>query len=404
MNVVERFLKYVSFDTASDENSPSCPSSEKQWNLARFLEKEMQEMGLSHVRLDENGYVYGEIPGNDASLPAIGLIAHMDTVDAVPSASVNARIIRYEGGDVILNAEKGIVMAEKDFESLQHDKGCDLIVTDGTTLLGADDKAGISEILTFCEFVLKNPEKKHGKICVGFTPDEEIGRGANKFDVENFGADFAYTLDGGMAEEIEYENFNGASARLIVHGASIHTGSAKNKMRNAATMAMEFHALLPAHETPECTEGYEGFYHLCDMKGEAQEARLDYIIRDHDRQKFEQRKAYIRRMADYLNAKYGENTFDLTVKDSYYNMREKVEEKMEVVEKALAALSACGLSPRCVPIRGGTDGARLSFMGLICPNLGTGGRNFHGVYEYANVQEMEIMVEVLKKLVLAHEA
>ena len=252
--------------------------------------------------------------------------------------------------------------------------------------------------------MLKNPEKKHGKICVGFTPDEEIGRGADKFDVENFGADFAYTLDGGMAEEIEYENFNGASARLIVHGASIHTGSAKNKMRNAATMAMEFHALLPAHETPECTEGYEGFYHLCDMKGEAQEAQLNYIIRDHDRQKFEQRKAYIRRMADYLNAKYGENTFDLTVKDSYYNMREKVEERMEVVEKALAALSACGLSPRCVPIRGGTDGARLSFMGLICPNLGTGGRNFHGVYEYANVQEMEIMVEVLKKLVLAHEA
>ena len=401
MDVVERFLKYVAIETTSDETSETCPSSPCQWTLARYLEEEMKALGLSDVHVDEHAYVYGFIPATDPSLPAIGLIAHMDTVDAVPGSPVKARIIHYEGGEVVLNAEKGIVMQEKDFESLKADRGHDLIITDGTTLLGADDKAGIAEIMTFCEYVMHHPEEKHGKICIGFTPDEEIGRGADLFDVAGFGADFAYTVDGGAAHEIEYENFNAASAHLTVHGFSIHPGSAKNKMRNAARMAMEFHAMLPAHEIPECTEGYEGFYHLCEMKGEEQKAELAYIIRDHDRAKFEQKKERIQKIAAYLNDKYGEGTFELTVKDSYYNMREKVEEKIEVVDRALDALRACGFDPRCVPIRGGTDGARLSFMGLVCPNLGTGGRNFHGVYEYASVQEMQGMVNVLKKLVLA---
>ncbi|MBE5783430.1 MAG: peptidase T [Clostridiales bacterium] len=401
MDVVERFLKYVAMDTTSDEASETCPSSPCQWALARYLEEEMKEMGLENVHADEHAYVYGFIPGNDASLPAIGLIAHMDTVDAVPGSPIKASVIHYEGGDVVLNEEKGIVMREKDFDSLKADRGHDLVITDGTTLLGADDKAGIAEIMTFCEYVINHPEVKHGKICIGFTPDEEIGRGADLFDVAGFGADFAYTVDGGAANEIEYENFNAASARLLVHGFSIHPGSAKNKMRNAARMAMEFHAMLPANEIPECTEGYEGFYHLCGMRGEEQEAELIYIIRDHDRAKFEQKKERIRKIAAYLNDQYGEGTFELTVKDSYFNMREKVEEKMEVIERAKAALSACGMTPICVPIRGGTDGARLSFMGLICPNLGTGGRNGHGVYEYASVNEMNSMVEVLKKLVLA---
>ena len=401
MTVQERFLQYIAMDTTSDESCPDCPSSQRQWALARHLAEEMRALGLAQVRLDEHAYVYGFIPGNDPNAPAIGLIAHMDTVDAVPGSPIRPRTTRYMGGDLVLNAEKGIVMRPEDFESLRRHKGKELIVTDGQTLLGADDKAGIAEIMTFCEFVLQHPEKKHGKICVGFTPDEEIGRGADLFDVAGFQADFAYTVDGGAAEEIEYENFNAASARVLVHGFSIHPGSAKNKMRNAARLAMAFHSMLPANEIPECTEGYEGFYHLCSIRGEEQEAELRYIIRDHDRLKFEEKKTRLEKIAAYLNGQYGEGTFELSVKDSYYNMREKVEAHREVVDRALAALRACGLSPRCVPIRGGTDGARLSFMGLICPNLGTGGYNGHGVYEYACVQEMEDMVRVLEALVLS---
>ena len=400
MTVLERFLRYIALDTTSDESSPACPSSERQWELGRLLEKEMKELGMRGVRLDEHCYVYGFLPGNDDTAPAIGLIAHMDTVDAVPGSPIRPRVVRYEGGDLTLNAEKGIVMKRSDFASLDRHVGKDLIVTDGTTLLGADDKAGVAEIMTLCEYVAAHPEIKHGKICVGFTPDEEIGRGADVFDVASFGADFAYTVDGGAADEIEYENFNAAAARVLVHGFSIHPGSAKNKMRNAARMAMEFHSMLPPSEIPECTEGYEGFYHLTSIRGEEQEAELRYIIRDHDRAKFEQRKARIEKIAAYLNGKYGENTFELTVKDSYYNMKEKVQEKPQVIDRALSALRACGLTPRCVPIRGGTDGARLSFMGLVCPNLVTGGYNGHGVFEYACVQEMETMVEALKKLIL----
>ena len=400
MHVTERFLKYVALDTTSDESSPSCPSTARQWELARLLEQEMRELGLSQVRLDENCYLYGCIPGNDPAAPAIGLIAHMDTVDAVPGSPIHPRRVHYTGGDILLNEEKGIVLPASQIDATP---GQDLIVTDGTTLLGADDKAGVAEIMTLCEYVLSHPECRHGKICVGFTPDEEIGRGADRFDVAGFGADFAYTVDGGAANEIEYENFNAASARIEIHGFSIHPGSAKNRMRNALRLAMEFHGMLPPHEIPECTEGYEGFYHLCHLSGEEQAARVHYIIRDHDREKFAQKKARMEKIAAYLNEKYGPGTFDLQLRDSYYNMKEKVQERPEVVARARDALRACGVEPVSVPIRGGTDGARLSFMGLVCPNLGTGGRNGHGVFEYACVQEMELMVEALKNLVLTEK-
>ena len=354
---------------------------------------------MADVRLDSHCYVYGCIPANEPDAPAIGLIAHMDTVDAVPGSPIHPRMLRYAGGDVVLNEEKGIVMKAADYASLARHAGRDLIVTDGTTLLGADDKAGVAEIMTFCEYVMAHPEVKHGKICVGFTPDEEIGRGADLFDVQGFKADYAYTMDGGCAWEVEYENFNAASARVLVHGFNIHPGSAKNKMRNAIRMAMEFNSLLPPNEIPECTEGYEGFYHLNAFRGEEQEAELRYIIRDHDKEKFGQKKQRMEKIAAYLNDKYGENTFELTLKDSYYNMKEKVMERPEVVDRALNAIRALGMEPVCVPVRGGTDGARLSFMGLVCPNLGTGGYNYHGVFEYACVQEMQFAVEMLKKLV-----
>ncbi len=401
MQVEERFLRYISIDTTSDEACASCPSTQNQWTLARELEKEMKELGLSDVRVDAHGYVYGFIPANAQNAPAIGLIAHMDTSDAVPGGPMNARVLRYAGGDVTLNEEKKIVMREKDYPSLADKKGKDLIVTDGNTLLGGDDKAGVAEIMTFCEYVLTHPEYRHGKICVGFTPDEEIGRGADLFDVAGFGADFAYTLDGGKPSEMEYENFNAASARIIAHGFSIHPGSAKNKMRNAIRLAMEFDAMLPASERPEHTEGYEGFYHLNDFRGETQQAELRYIIRDHDKQKFQQRKERVQKIAAYLNEKYGSGTFELTLKDSYYNMKEKVQEKPEVIDRAVNAIRACGLNPACAPIRGGTDGATLSYKGLVCPNLGTGSYNHHGVFEYACVQEMEILVEIVKKIVEA---
>lgn len=399
MNVLDRFLRYISFDTTSDESSPSCPSSERQWALAQALEEEMKGLGMRRVRLDEHCYLYGEIPANVENAPAIGLIAHMDTVDAVPGGPIHPRVFRYEGGDIVLNEAQGIVMREAEFASLAGHAGKDLIVTDGTTLLGADDKAGVAEIMTLCEYALNNPSFKHGKICVGFTPDEEIGRGADLFNVADFGADWAYTVDGGRPEDVSYENFNAASARVVVHGFSIHPGSAKNKMRNALRMAIEFHSLLPANEIPECTEKYEGFYHLRHLTGEEQQAEIRYIIRDHDKEKFEQKKDRMRKIAAYLNEKYGEGSFELTLKDSYSNMKEMVQQKPEVVERAFSALKAVGLEPVSAPIRGGTDGARLSFMGLICPNLGTGGHNGHGIFEYACVQEMEIMVEALKKLV-----
>ena len=400
MPLIERFLRYVALDTTSDENCPDCPSSKGQWALAELLRDEMKALGMENVTLDEHCYVYGAIPGNDPDAPAIGLIAHMDTVDAVPGSPIKPRILRYQGGDIVLNEEKGIVMRLKDFPDLTRLEGEELIVTDGTTLLGADDKAGVAEIMTLCEYVTAHPDLRHGRISVGFTPDEEIGRGADLFDVPGFGADFAYTVDGGAADEVEYENFNAASARITVKGFSIHPGSAKGKMINAAKLAMEFNALLPYQESPEYTEGYEGFYHLCHIEGEEQQASLAYIIRDHDQEKFEKRKETFRQITEYLNKKYGEERFVLEMRDSYYNMREQVEKRPEVLERAREALKKAGLEPKSVPIRGGTDGARLSFMGLTCPNLGTGGRNYHGVFEFAVIREMEAVTEALKHLVL----
>lgn len=395
MTVIERFMRYIALDTTSDESCPDCPSSPREWPLANLLADEMRALGMKDVRVDEHAYVYGFLPAN-APGPAIGLIAHMDTVDAVPASPMNARRVHYTGGAIALDAS-GTHLLTPEARHIGHD----LIVTDGNTLLGADDKAGVAEIMTLCEYLTQHPEIRHGKICVGFTPDEEIGRGADLFDVPGFGADFAYTVDGGNIDELEYENFNAAAARVTVRGFSIHPGSAKGRMRNAATMAMQFHAMLPAHEIPECTEGYEGFYHLCGMQGETQKAELTYIIRDHDRARFEEKKARMRAIANYLNAYWGEGTFTVDIRDSYYNMREKVEENMQVVARAMDAIRACGLTPACVPIRGGTDGARLSFMGLLCPNLGTGGCNCHGVNEYASVQDMEKMVEILTRLVSA---
>ena len=395
MTVIERFMRYIALDTTSDESCPDCPSSPREWPLANLLADEMRALGMEDVRVDEHAYVYGFLPAN-APGPAIGLIAHMDTVDAVPASPMNARRVHYTGGAIALDAS-GTHLLTPEARHIGHD----LIVTDGNTLLGADDKAGVAEIMTLCEYLTQHPEIRHGKICVGFTPDEEIGRGADLFDVPGFGADFAYTVDGGNIDELEYENFNAAAARVTVRGFSIHPGSAKGRMRNAATMAMQFHAMLPAHEIPECTEGYEGFYHLCGMQGETQKAELTYIIRDHDRARFEEKKVRMRAIADYLNAYWGEGTFTVDIRDSYYNMREKVEENMQVVARAMDAIRACGLTPARVPIRGGTDGARLSFMGLLCPNLGTGGCNCHGVNEYASVQDMEKMVEILTRLVSA---
>ncbi len=398
MAVTKRFLKYVTIDTQSDEDSESCPSTDKQKNLGNLLAKEMEVLGLSDSHMDEHGYVYGFLdatPGCEKE-PAIGLIAHMDTAPSFNGTGVKPRIIeKYDGNDICLN--EGIVMETATFPNLLDYVGEDLIVTDGTTLLGADDKAGIAEILTAMEEIIKE-NIPHGKICIGFTPDEEIGRGADFFDIEKFGADFAYTVDGGAVGELEYENFNAAGGRVIVHGANIHPGEAKNKMKNASLIAMEFNGMLPAGEIPAHTEGYEGFFHLCGMKGEEEHAELDYIIREHDRVKFEQRKKLFTSVGAFLNEKYGEGTVEMIVKDSYYNMKEKLEPRMDIVERARKAFEACDVIPKIVPIRGGTDGARLSYEGLLCPNLSTGGNNFHGKYEFISVRSMEKMVAVLKKL------
>ncbi len=398
MAVTKRFLKYVTIDTQSDEDSESCPSTDKQKNLGNLLVEEMKVLGLSDSHMDEHGYVYGFLdatPGCEKE-PAIGLIAHMDTAPSFNGTGVKPRIIeKYDGNDICLN--EGIVMETATFPNLLDYVGEDLIVTDGTTLLGADDKAGIAEILTAVEEIIKE-NIPHGKICIGFTPDEEIGRGADFFDIKKFGADFAYTVDGGAVGELEYENFNAAGGRVIVHGANIHPGEAKNKMKNASLIAMEFNGMLPAGEIPAHTEGYEGFFHLCGMKGEEEHAELDYIIREHDRVKFEQRKKLFISVGAFLNEKYGEGTVEMIVKDSYYNMKEKLEPRMDIVERARKAFEACDVIPKIVPIRGGTDGARLSYEGLLCPNLSTGGNNFHGKYEFISVRSMEKMVAVLKKL------
>ena len=396
MNVTERFLKYVAFDTQSDENSESCPSSPRQLELGRFIVEDLKAIGITDAHMDENGYVYGSVPGT-AEGPVIGLIAHMDTSPDCSGADVKPRIVEYLGGDVILNPDKGIVMRAKDFERLSRSVGKHLIVTDGTTLLGADDKAGIAEILTAVEELIRD-KAPHVPIRIGITPDEEIGRGADRFDVKGFGADFAYTADGGTLGEIEFENFNAASAVVECKGVSIHPGSAKNKLVNAMQAAVDFHAMLPAQERPEHTEGYEGFSMLTRMEGDIEYARLHYIIRDHDRFKFEQKKSRFQMIATYLNERYGSGTVTVTLRDSYYNMKEKILPVMHIVDRAKAAMAAAGMDPVAVPIRGGTDGARLSFEGLPCPNLCTGGENYHGRFEYIPVEDMERCVEMLKHI------
>ena len=395
-SVSERFLRYVGFHTTSDEFCESCPSTENQLALGKALVQEMQAMGITDAFMDEHGYVYGTVPG-DPSLPTIGLIAHMDTAPAFSGEGVKARIVQYQGGDILLNEEKSIYLREQDFESLKNHVGKQLIVTDGTTLLGADDKAGVAEILSAAQ-VLLNSKEKHATVRIGFTPDEEIGRGADLFDVKNFAADYAYTVDGGALGELEYENFNAAGAVVTVNGVSIHPGSAKNKMVNSQLIAMEFNALLPEHQRPEATEGYEGFFHLTDMQGDETKTTLRYIIRDHDMEKFTQKKQLMEAAAAYLNAKHGAGTVGLSIVDSYFNMREKIEPCMYIIDRAKAAMEALGITPKVVPIRGGTDGARLSFVGLPCPNLCTGGENFHGPYEYIPVEDMEKIVELLVQI------
>ena len=395
-SVVERFLRYVSYETTSDEFSETCPSTPTQRLLGQQLVKEMLEMGIEDARIDENGYVYGSIPG-DPALPAIGLIAHMDTAPDASGANIQAKIVPFDGSDICLNEEQGIYLRESEYPALALHHGKHLIVTDGTTLLGADDKAGVAEILAAAEY-LKTARIKHATLKIAFTPDEEIGRGADKFDIPGFGADYAYTCDGGLIGEMEYETFNAAGATVDFKGLNIHPGSAKGKMVNAQYIAMEFQSLLPAAQKPEYTEGYEGVLHLTDMEGSVEHARLRYIIRDHDMGKFTEKKEIMAAAADFLNRKYGEGTVTLTVKDSYYNMREKIEPCFYIVERAMKAMRAVGMDAKTSPVRGGTDGARLSYEGLPCPNLCTGGDNYHGRFEYIPVEDMEKCVEMLISL------
>ena len=398
MTVYERFLKYVSYPTTSDENNPACPSTESQRVLAEELVRELLEIGVSDARVDANGYVYGSIPANCEGMPAIGFIAHMDTASDAPGENIKAKMINYEGGDILLNEAEDIVLSLSDYPYVADLKGQRLIVTDGTTLLGADDKAGVAEIMAAAE-KLVNADFPHGKICIGFTPDEEIGRGADLFYVEGCGSDYAYTLDGGGLGEIEYENFNAASATVKVHGRAIHPGSAKGKMINAARVCCEFDSMLSTDQIPEMTEGYEGFHHLIAIEGETEEAVSRYIIRDHSKERFAAIKAEFETVAAKLNEKYGEGRVELTLRDSYYNMKEVLENKMFVVDRATAAMERLGMTVHAVPIRGGTDGARLSFMGLPCPNLPTGGGNYHSRFEYVSVDAMEKCVDMIVEIV-----
>lgn len=401
MNVTERFLKYVSIDTTSNPESQTTPSTESQPTFAHMLETEMKEMGLADVSCDEHGYVFATIPStvSEDTGVVLGFIAHMDTSDAASGINIHPRIIKnYDGQDILLNEEANIVMSTKEFSCMAQYEGQDLIVTDGLTLLGGDDKAGVAEILTAAEYLLSHPEIPHGKIRIGFTPDEEIGAGADFFDVKKFGADFAYTIDGGQCGELEYENFNAASAYVDFAGISIHPGSAKNHMINASLLAMEFQSMMPEAQKPEHTEGYEGFIHLESVKGEVEHASSLYIIRDHDMELFEQKKQFMSRAAAYMNAKYGEGTVSLRIEDSYFNMKEQIIPHQHLIDNVLKVYEKVGVTPVVLPIRGGTDGAKLSFMGLPCPNLGTGGHNCHGRFEFVCIQSMEKCVEVIVEL------
>ncbi len=399
--ILDRFLRYVAVDTQSDENSPSQPSTAKQLDLLKLLCEELKGMGVDAV-LDEYGYVMGRIPSNlgGRKVPAVGFIAHVDTAPDASGKDVKPQIVEnYDGGDIPLRGVPGLALKPSEFPELLHYVGQTLITTDGTTLLGADDKAGVAEIMDAVAYITAHPELPHGDICIGFTPDEEIGRGVVKFDVPRFGADYAYTMDGGEIGELEFENFNAASARIRIQGSNVHPGYAKGKMRNAILIGQEFNALLPAWQRPEYTEGYEGFYHLISFKGSVEEAEFAYIIRDHDRARFESRKAEMARCAEFINARYGEGTATADIRDSYYNMREQVEPHYHIVEKAVRAMEMAGVKARIQPIRGGTDGANLSFKGLPCPNIFAGGLNFHGKMEFVPLRSMEKASEVILNLV-----
>lgn len=400
MALVERFLKYVSFDTQSSEETEVTPSTPGQMVFAKYLKEELESLGLEDITLDEHGYLFATLPANiDKPVPTIGFIAHMDTSPDMSGKDVSPRIVQnYDGSDIVLCAEENVVLSPSQFPELLDHKGEDLIVTNGKTLLGADDKAGIAEIVSAIVYLKEHPEIKHGKIRIGFNPDEEIGLGAHKFDVEKFGCDWAYTMDGGEIGELEFENFNAASAKITFKGRNVHPGYAKNKMVNSIRVANRFCAMLPAHETPEHTEGYEGFYHLISFNGDVEQTTVAYIIRDHDRARFESRKKKIERFVSEINAEYGEGTATFELRDQYYNMREKIEPVMHIIDTAFAAMEAVGVKPNVKPIRGGTDGAQLSFKGLPCPNIFAGGLNFHGRYEFAPIQNMEKAMKVIVKI------
>lgn len=400
-NIVDRFMRYVQIDTKSDEESQTCPSTKGQFSFAKLLKKELEIIGLTEVYMDEFGYVYATLESNvNKEIPTIGFIAHMDTSPDMSGENVKAQIIKnYDGLDIVLNKDKNIVLKTSNFPEIKNYIGQDIITTDGTTLLGADDKAGITEIVTALEYIINTPKIKHGKVKVAFTPDEEIGRGADKFHVKKFDASYAYTVDGGEIGELEYENFNAASAHIEISGVNVHPGSAKNKMKNALLIGMELNSMLPSNERPETTESYEGFYHLHDMNGHVEHAKMSYIIRDHDLDKFQEKKNRIKKIVNYINDKYGQECVSLKMNDQYYNMKSKVEPVIEIVNIAEQAMKEVGVDPIIKPIRGGTDGARLSFMGLPCPNIFTGGHNFHGKFEYIPVPSMLKAVDTIVKII-----
>lgn len=398
--LIDRFLKYVSFETTSDEESGVTPSTPGQMVLAKYLKEELENLGLQEVFLDENGYLYATLPANTSKqVPVVGFIAHMDTAPDMSGKNVTPRIVQnYDGGDIVLNAAESIVLSPSQFPELKNHVGEDLIVTDGNTLLGADDKAGIAEIISGVEYLMQHPEIEHGKIRIAFNPDEEIGLGAHKFDVERFGCDFAYTFDGGEVGELEFENFNAAAAKLTFTGRNVHPGTAKNKMINSIRVANHFISMLPSHETPEHTEGYEGFYHIIGFSGNVEQTVVNYIIRDHSRERFESRKREFQHLTNKINAEYGEGTLKLELRDQYYNMREKIEPVMYVIDIAKEAMLAAGVEPVVKAIRGGTDGAQLSFKGLPCPNIFAGGMNMHGRFEYVPIPSMEKAMKVVVKI------
>ena len=400
MNVVERFLNYIKFDTQSDDNSETSPSTAKQFDLAHFLMKEIQALGVEDVKLSDTCTIYGHIKTNSTKkLPHIGFISHMDTATDMTGKNVKASIIDYQGGEIVLNEKLGITMGPEMFESLEKDKNQKLIITDGTTLLGADDKAGVAEIMSMIEYVQNHPEFKHGPISFAFTPDEEVGRGTENFDVEEFKVDYAYTVDGGDCDTIEYENFNASEANVTVKGRSIHPGSAKGKMLNSQLVAFEFNGLLPTFDNPAYTDNYEGFNHLCDIHGNCEKTKMAYIIRNHDLVLLRKQENDFRNAMNFLNNKYGDGTITIEFKDNYFNMSSLIEPHMEIVENVKKAMQDLGVKPKTAPIRGGTDGAALTYKGILCPNLGTGGRNYHGKYEYAVISEMEFMFKLLIELV-----